>query len=728
MDKEQEIEWEEAQRTIVSVDLVAAAKQQIQFLQVIDRNRRLYEGPGLQKAIHRYNACWLPLLAAHSEYQVPKGPLVVPLDCEWIWHCHRLNPVRYKSDCEELYGKIIDNCSVVSSIKGLSKNETEEIWNRIYPEEPYELNIVLACSEATPEKPHENCVKYDLASAVERQSPFVYQVSRAHMNHDLFLQEAFSRYKGFLHLKRRNEERSISQFNVPTYDIDLMWHSHILHPVYYCMDTTRAIGKILDHVEDADRTKGKRLDKGFSDTTKQWEETFGTRYSKAGAMFRGLPPKPVSNFPYKPNVTRNRVVSFAECPDLKQLIAPIPVKEIVEVYIEIIGARNLPNGLTEADSVSVFVSKETQDAFFTSKRKLGVMSLSGQKQIACLQCEPSGKFLFELVAHSKPSKLHFPKADKSMGSFLLPLSDFLPPVSKLSVEKWFELSATSVCVSSKPLSLRVAVSFALPTKAPTILLMEVPSKPASRNFCFFPFQVRTPISRSLTQVQDVTGKPIISLRKRYPTLSRKSSYIPALMFIFHRMVRGFLVVECITTQGVQLLAKRVKGVWYLDKCSWTLRRATNDDDFIFEFKGNKIVRFYPGRKLDYEPKCCSKGGSETEFLTAIEFSEAHPFGKAIAVLNWKSGYLVVAESWFILRGIVLSYILSDVMKREEVQEQHSKMLSRSTDMNQKINEYFNGERSDSEEYNAELKPEIFEPSDNISRRKDSQPVRVVPII
>ena len=43
----------------------------------------------------RYNACWLPLLAKHSESQIFKGPLVVPVDCEWIWHCHRLNPVGF---------------------------------------------------------------------------------------------------------------------------------------------------------------------------------------------------------------------------------------------------------------------------------------------------------------------------------------------------------------------------------------------------------------------------------------------------------------------------------------------------------------------------------------------------------------------------------------------------------------------------------------------------------
>lgn len=53
MDKDQELEWVEAQKIEISVDLVAAAKQQLQFLAAVDKNRWLYEGPTLRKAIYR---------------------------------------------------------------------------------------------------------------------------------------------------------------------------------------------------------------------------------------------------------------------------------------------------------------------------------------------------------------------------------------------------------------------------------------------------------------------------------------------------------------------------------------------------------------------------------------------------------------------------------------------------------------------------------------------------
>lgn len=53
METKQEVEWAEAQKIVISEDLVAAAKQQLKFLATIDRNRQLYDGPALNRAIYR---------------------------------------------------------------------------------------------------------------------------------------------------------------------------------------------------------------------------------------------------------------------------------------------------------------------------------------------------------------------------------------------------------------------------------------------------------------------------------------------------------------------------------------------------------------------------------------------------------------------------------------------------------------------------------------------------
>ena len=56
MDKEmdQELKWLEAQKIEISVDLFSASKQQLQFLGTVDRNRGLYDGPELERAIYRW--------------------------------------------------------------------------------------------------------------------------------------------------------------------------------------------------------------------------------------------------------------------------------------------------------------------------------------------------------------------------------------------------------------------------------------------------------------------------------------------------------------------------------------------------------------------------------------------------------------------------------------------------------------------------------------------------
>lgn len=155
------------------------------------------------------------------------------------------------------------------------------------------------------------------------------QVSRPHISHDLFLEEALARYKGFLHLIRRNKEKSIRRFCVPTYDIDLMWHSHQLHPVSYCEDLIRVHGKVLEHDDmDSDRSKGQKLDVGFSGTTNQWEETFGKRYWRAGAMYRGAAPSPVTLVPFS---SKSKKIEELLSSDEYQNIVQVPDVKFVEV-------------------------------------------------------------------------------------------------------------------------------------------------------------------------------------------------------------------------------------------------------------------------------------------------------------------------------------------------------------------------------------------------------------
>lgn len=82
------------------------------------------------------------------------------------------------ADCKELFGIILDPCGVViSSVEGACKKESEELWNSMYPEEPYELDLENCCESFTKNSLMASpSTKYDLVSAVKRQSSFYYQV------------------------------------------------------------------------------------------------------------------------------------------------------------------------------------------------------------------------------------------------------------------------------------------------------------------------------------------------------------------------------------------------------------------------------------------------------------------------------------------------------------------------------------------------------------------------
>jgi hypothetical protein len=125
-----------------------------------------------------------------------------------------------------------------------------------------------------------------------------WQVGTPSMHDRRFLEEALARYKGFLYVIKVNQEKGRKFFRVPTYDVDLMWHTHQLHPVTYYTDMMNLLGRVLEHDDtDDDRAVGKKLDTGFSGTTEQFENIFGLRYWKVGAMYRGKLPTPVTSTP-----------------------------------------------------------------------------------------------------------------------------------------------------------------------------------------------------------------------------------------------------------------------------------------------------------------------------------------------------------------------------------------------------------------------------------------------
>ncbi|KAF3787175.1 Glycine-rich domain-containing protein 2 [Nymphaea thermarum] len=653
MDEAQELEWLEAQNIVISRDLVAIAKEQLLFLEAVDRNRCLYDGPVLDRAIHRYKNYWLPLLDKHNQSKLTSGPLVVPLDCEWVWHCHRLNPVRYKSDCERFYGRILDNHDVLSNVKGASKQETAELWNNLYPKEPYELDFCYKSTEDNAEAVPAAIasITYDLVSAVKRQSTFGYQVTRPCMHDVRFLQEAVARYKGFLHLIKRNKERSIQQFCVPTYDIDLIWHSHQLQPACYNKDLIQVLGRVLEHDDtDSDRSKGKKLDVGFSSTTKQWEETFGRRYWRAGAMHRGNSPSPVVVNP----------ISYA---DEKVLVSckhekvfDLPMIETIQVYFQFVRIKNF----TAEPKGSLFVncSKKQPDIFFSSHKRIGIESEVGKKHTVSFQCEPKGELVFELVSCTS-SNLPLSRQLKTIGTTSLSLEGLVNSPA-LSAERWFELES-DLLSGPEPIYLHIAVSVTVPTFAPFAFHVS-PSRQYALNSCLHPLLGRLQQLKRWTRFVDAKGSEVISMQMRNFKKTEVDNSCS--------LKRGIVGVSGCSGQEKVLAKELIEhgGLtkWLFSDYDWCLQleKKKGVDGYLIDFQGHGLVKFFLGRKLDFELEYHKKQKNEQDFITIVEFSSEYPYGKALALFNLKSGFLKINQDWFVFPGLVLAFILSDTLRKD----------------------------------------------------------------
>ncbi|OAE21704.1 hypothetical protein AXG93_1275s1150 [Marchantia polymorpha subsp. ruderalis] len=393
--------------TKFDADLIASAKEQVRFLGLVQKTPALRRPEVLKCAIHRYWNNYLPLAAKFQSKGFPDAVLaktgahfVPPLDCAWIWHCHKLSPVRYASDCRRLFGEIIDIRTI--PIEGTEMNNSERdsctLWQMEYPDEPYHLvqlwedGTSMEFQNSLNRTPKETSLiePYNLEAAAARQAPFYFQVQRSWFTDDGYLEGALQRYKGYLFLIEQSLKNPMAKdrpvFLVPTYDIDLIWHSHQLHPIAYARHTSARFGTILDHDDtDTDRGEGAKLHSSFLETCNKWWATFGTVYERAGAMYRGpepqvepIPPSPDNDpkaleeerrlleFTYKRRWNSSSFDSHME--SCAEDSPDAYLRSTFEVHLVVLGARNLPHPSTSfKETFSVRVKTiENCKGFWTS--------------------------------------------------------------------------------------------------------------------------------------------------------------------------------------------------------------------------------------------------------------------------------------------------------------------------------------------------------------------------
>eukprot|EP00892_Ulva_mutabilis_P007881 jgi/Ulvmu1/5465/UM023_0001.1 len=272
--------------------LFADVRTEHQFLRHVDEaGDILYDEEVVRLSVLRYEHLWMPAVAA-----LPDGAVLVPpLDIAFVWHCHVLCPTRYFSDWQEITGSVPDYKfpdlaapTAATTENGLhvdlstKADALQSMWRSLeraisLPSRTYNVDHLA--------KLPTSCMSYDVASAALRQKVFFYQVSLPHYGLQSFIHSAIARYITFLSIRRANPGTKLC----PTYDIDLVWHSHMSRPHQYKKETELRVGVHLSHDDSInDRSAGSEL-QALQRTTERLFSASGQEFFSAGGMFRGIP-------------------------------------------------------------------------------------------------------------------------------------------------------------------------------------------------------------------------------------------------------------------------------------------------------------------------------------------------------------------------------------------------------------------------------------------------------
>ena len=226
---------------------------------VISQPDLTVEGPILKAAIDNY--CFR---MSNHKMSTKSQQAQLPWQVDWIWHVHRLHPINYANDCiqSKLPGEVVDKKSKRISLVDYSQNDV----------------IPNASSRHVEEN---SCFipSIDLMKAVVRQRDFLDKFKQHPLaSCDLtavkqgYFKNMVQNYVSFIKLAEQK-----SSLIVPTFDIDIIWHTHMRYPKKYSNDMKILCGFVLNH--DDSIQKGV-LNTAYQSTAEQWKEIYKSTYGE----------------------------------------------------------------------------------------------------------------------------------------------------------------------------------------------------------------------------------------------------------------------------------------------------------------------------------------------------------------------------------------------------------------------------------------------------------------
>ncbi|GLJ07471.1 hypothetical protein SUGI_0067860 [Cryptomeria japonica] len=638
---------------------------------------RAQNGPLLLAAVRRYVKYWLPLLAELDGYSASWIPLVPPLECGWIWHCHRLNPVAYEKDCQRLFGRVLDPPFIDAPMKEIAVDGSAYIWDKRYPGHPYRLDpkdyLGLSdadvCCEKTP-------FEVELEQAVYNQKKFYHQVCEPHMIDDQYLKHAVERYKAFLYLieKCSRELNMHCPLLVPTCDIELIWHTHQLKVEAYREDMIKVVGRVL-HLDGTSEgmSMRQRLDEGFKQTQDLWEKIFGFTYERAGATYKCYKsnPLPTPNLPFthQPTLQGSQRVLSLQC----QQEGYLKKRIIMEVCLAILGGRHIPIKSDQNFFVRVKLLRKWADFKVDTIEKSNSTNAINWKQSWIIECEIATNGLtLELRSRPKHFLMGKVQSSKLIGSSTLEWKKLLES-PMLHMNKWVVAIPLDFPKDQKDIQpMFHVVATSTPTKVGPYLLKMVHARPTDDNGETLQpgFQQRGGwISRTII---DHAREEIFVARIKFfegvlhPQLVRENEKVIHIhrggwrynahypIEAKHGRVPGDIIgsAQQLTNSNCDQYVLHSMRQWSLfnGDATLTIKRSSQ----LIEIQGNLgyPMTLYRGRRLQYQVEEGSNN-DDMSFVTIVRFFPNAPLGRATALFNWRTGEIEVSEEENVVLVILL---------------------------------------------------------------------------
>ncbi|XP_076958217.1 glycine-rich domain-containing protein 2-like [Bidens hawaiensis] len=631
----------------LSLDLVAAARQNIVFLRDVAESHWLHHTHVLIEAVRRYDQLWMPMISDLTP-ESGKPPMILPpLDVEWVWFCHTLNPAVYRQYCDSRFSKLIGKPAIFNQEnKDYALERCKERWVSKYPSESFE-------NEADSDDLHTSICKTDyLLGEVSKQRCLLTKFSKPYMLELVYLIAAKNRYKGFLFMLQRYADSSTTF--VPTLDILLMWITHKSYPIAYTIDLNEMEDNMLK-ITESECVKEEDLEV----MKKLWERVYDQPYEKAGC--------PAID-DVKPSIHWEVTDT-----DVNVKYRPLLPRFLLEVNMLVKQTALLKTLQTDISREFLRFQFLRCHREFKLNNPISTISSDSWQKVVDLYCEFGTKGM-EVELRRKGGVC-------IKGSKLLESKTFT----------WNELLRAPFITLDGVISqrFRVFVSITPPAQAP-YLLKSVPDRVTDDSGAMVSEvilkmnQYRPQEGRWLSHtVLDHAGRECFVIRMRIAGgVWRRGSNKPTVVKWEDRCVEiragsWSYVAGSIGKAPDKVIAtatpNKCSGEW---RASWTFSTGhelfiSPDMTFDIETSNSSIdseIKLLNGRHFHYQNEQ-NKDEEQDGFVTIVRVSDDHPNGRATGLINWKLSameFLPEEDAAFVL--LLGTTILRSVteMRKEDV--------------------------------------------------------------